>query len=67
MLMNFLKHAASLTHLLRCFYDNLSELGVNELLHFAIALVNSSSEKGFHFVVGLFMISLSKSKSTSQL
>ena len=67
MSMNFLRHVASLTYLLRCFYDNLSGLGINELLHFAIVLVNSSSEKGFHFIVGLFIISLSKFKSTLQL
>ena len=67
MLMNFLRHAASLTHFLRYFYDNLSRPGVNELLHFAIALVNSSSEKEFHFIVGSFVISSSKSKLTLQL
>ena len=62
--MNFLRHIVSLTHLLRCFHDNLSRPGVNKLLYFTIALVNSSFEKGFHFIVGLLVISLSKSKST---
>jgi len=67
MLINFLRHIAFLTYFLGYFYNNLFRLEVNKLLHFTIALVNSSSQKGFHFVVGLFIISLSKSKSTSQL
>jgi len=59
--MNFLRHVMSLTHLLRCLHDNLSGLGVDELLHFAIALVNSSSENGLHIVTCLLGISSSKS------
>ena len=47
----------SLTHLLRCFHDNLSGLRIDELLHLVIALVNFSSEKELYFVTGLFAIS----------
>ena len=43
--MNILKHALLLTILLRCLYDNLLELGVDELLHLAIELMNSFSKK----------------------
>ena len=51
---NFLRHAISLTHFLRCIYNNLSGSGVDKLLYLVIALVNSSSKKGLHFVTGLF-------------
>jgi len=54
---NFLRHATFLIHLLRCLYNNLSGSGIDELLHLAIALVNSSSEKELHFITGLFAIS----------
>jgi len=60
MLMNFLRHAASLTILLRCLHNNLSDSEVNELLHFLIELMNSSFENSFHIVVGLIGISSSK-------
>ena len=58
----FLRYPSSLIHFLRCFHNNLSDLGANELLHFAIALINSSSKKGFHFIIGLLAISSSKSR-----
>ena len=64
---NFLRHVASLTYLLRYLHDNLSGSRVNELLHFTIALVNSSSKKWFYFIVDLLIISSSKFKSISQL
>jgi len=57
MLINFLRYAIFLTYLLRYLHDNLSSPGVNELLHLAIVIVNSSSEKKLHFVTGLFVIS----------
>ena len=41
--------------------DNLSGLGVDILLYFKIALLNSSSEKGFQLVVDMLGISSSKS------
>ena len=63
-LINFLKHAAFSTILLRCLYNNnLSRLGVDELLYFVIALMNSSSENGLYFITFLLGISSSKSKS----
>jgi len=60
MLMNFLRHAASLTIFLRCLHDNLSGPGVNKLLHFLIELINFSFENGFYIIVGLLEISFSK-------
>ena len=57
MSINFLRYAISLTYLLRYLYDNLSGPGVDELLHLAIALVNSSSKKELHFLTSLFAIS----------
>ena len=62
-LMNFLKYAASLTILLRCFYNNLSGSGINELLYFMIALINSSSENKLYLVTFLLEISSSKFES----
>ena len=59
-LMNFLRHVASLTILLKYLHDNLSGPEVNKLLHFLIELVNSSSENDFHIVVSLLGISSSK-------
>ena len=44
-----------------CLQDSLSDLGINELLYFKITLVNSSSENGFHCVIGLLGISSSNS------
>ena len=41
---------------LRCLYDNLSEPGVDELLHLLIELTNSASENGSHFIECLFEI-----------
>lgn len=63
MSINFLKHVISLTHLLRCLHNNLSGSRVYELLHFIMALVNSSSENGLHFITCLLGISSGKSKS----
>jgi len=60
MLMNFLRYTASLMILLRCLHDNLSSPGVDELLHFAIELINFSSENSFRLIVGLLGISSSK-------
>lgn len=47
-LMIFFKHILSLIIHLRCLYESLSRLGVEELLHLAIELINSSSEKAPH-------------------
>jgi len=47
MLISFLRHAMSLTILLKCLHNSLSGPGVDELLHSAIELLNSSSENGF--------------------
>ena len=63
----FLRHIVSLIHLLRYLHDKLSSSRVDELLHFVIALVNSSSKKEFYFIVGLLIISSSKSKLISWL
>ena len=64
--MSFLRHATSLTHLLRCLQNNLSGPGVDELLHFVIVLVSSSSKNGPYFVTCLLGISFSKSELTWQ-
>ena len=50
-----------MTMTLRCFHDNLSGPRVNELLHFMMELLNSSSEKGIHIVMSLFRISSKES------
>ena len=63
-LISFLRHTISLTYLLRCLYYNLFSSGVDELLHFAIALVSSSSKNSPYFRTCLLGISSSKSKST---
>ena len=47
-LMIFFKHILSLIIYLRCLYESLSGPGVEELLHLAIELINSSSEKAPH-------------------
>jgi len=47
-LMMFPKQSLSLRMTLMCLHDNLSGLGVGELLQLAIALLNSSLEKGAH-------------------
>ena len=62
--MSFLRHTISLTYLLRCLHNNLSSSGVDKLLYFAIALVNSSSENRPYFITYLLGISSSKFKST---
>jgi len=63
-LMSFLRHATSLTYLLKCLYDNLSGLGVDKLFYFAIALINSSSKNSPNFMICLLGIYSSKSRST---
>jgi len=52
----FFKYTVSLMISLRCLYDNLSEPGVDELLHLLIELTNSASENGSHFIECLFEI-----------
>ena len=47
MLMIFFRHNLSLTIILRCYHDNLSGPGADELLYLMIELMNSS-EKGAH-------------------
>jgi len=61
-LMKFLRHNILLTVILRCFQDNLSSLGVNELLYLAIKFLNSSSKKGVYFIIDLSGISSNKSR-----
>jgi len=61
-LIKFLKHELLLMINLRCLQDNLLELGVKELLHLMIELLNSSLENGIYFVTDLFGISSNKSK-----
>ena len=62
MLMNFLKHTTSLTHLLRCLYNNLLGSGIDELLQLVIALISSFSKKKLYFIAGLFVTSYITSK-----
>ena len=57
MLIILFRYNLSLIILLRCLYDNLSEPKVDKLLHLAMKLINSSSEKETHFVKHLFEIS----------
>jgi len=59
-LIKFLKHELLLIITLRCLQDNLLGLGVKELLHLMIELLNSSSENGIYFVTNLFGISSNK-------
>ena len=61
MLTKLLRHILSLTIALRCFQDNLSSSGVNELLHLAIVLLNSLAKRGFQVIVCLVGISSNKS------
>ena len=62
-LINFLRQTVSLTHFLRCLHNTLSSPRVDELLHFAMVLMNSSSKKEPHFLTSLLSNFLSKSKS----
>ena len=57
MLIILLRYALSLMIFLRCFHNNLSEPGVNKLLHLAIELVNFSSKKEIHIIGHLSGIS----------
>ena len=61
MLTKLFRHISSLMIALRCFQDNLSSHGINELLYLAIALLESSVEKGFQIVVCLVGISSNNS------
>lgn len=56
-LMILLRHPLFLIILLRYLYNSLFRLGVNELLHLAMELVNFSSKKGTYIVGCLFGIS----------
>ena len=62
MLMKFFRYKLLLTITLRYLHSNLLGSKVNELLHFKIALLNSSSENGVYIIIALFGISSNKSK-----
>jgi len=51
---------------LKCFYEILSSLGVDELLHLLIAIINSSLEKEFYIEHGLEGSFSNKEVSTHQ-
>ena len=53
----FLKHLLSLIILLKCLHDNLSGLGVDELLYLLMELMNSASENSFQVVIHFLRIS----------
>ena len=57
--MNLLRYTLSLAIILRYLQDNLSGLGVDELLYFSTTLMNSFFENEFQFVTSLQGISLS--------
>jgi len=57
MLMMVLKQSASLTIALRWLHNNLSGPSVEELLHLAIAFLNSFLENGVYVERGLSVIS----------
>ena len=59
-LMMFWKHISFWAIFLICLQNNLSGPGVNMLLHFKIALLNSSFKNGFQLVVGLLESSYRK-------
>ena len=61
-LISFQRYLTSLTHLLRCLHNSLSGPEVNELLHFAIVLINFSSENRLYFITCWLGISPSKSE-----
>ena len=58
------KHLSSLRMILRWLHDNLSGPGVEALLQFAMAILNSSFKNGGQGEVGLLMISSRTSMST---
>ena len=60
-LVKFLRYELLLIITLRYLQDNLSEPEVKELLHLIIELLNSFSENGIYFIIGLFEISSNKS------
>jgi len=62
-LMILLRHTESLMMILRCLHNSLLGPKVNELLHFMIELINSTSENGGHEESHLFGTSFSKLKS----
>ena len=47
---------------LRYYYDNLLELGVDELLYLLMELMNSASENGNYFIECLFETSSNRLK-----
>ena len=53
MSMNFLRYISSLIILLKYFYESLSGLEVEVLLHFSIVLLSFFLEKGTHVVTSL--------------
>ena len=53
----FLKYLLSLIILLKCLHDNLSGLGVDELLYLLMELMNSASENSFQVVIHFLRIS----------
>ena len=63
--MNLLMYSLFLIILLIWLQVNLSELGANKLLHFAIVLISSSSENGAYTLVFLLGISFRSWKLTS--
>jgi len=58
MLIILVTHLSYLAMNFRCHHESLSGPGAKELLHFAIACLSSSLEKGAHRAVGLWLISL---------
>ena len=63
---SLLRHIMSLMIFLRCLQDNLSNLEVDKLLHFSIALTNSFFKNEFYFIIFLQGISLSNWESVWQ-
>ena len=66
MLIMFFKHILFLSIYLRCLHTSLSGLGVDKILHLTIALVSSSSKKGFQVDVTNEAILLRMSSSMHQ-
>ena len=66
-LIKLLRYKLLLTITFRCFQDNLSSLGVNELLHLMIELLNFSLENSVHFIMDLFDSFVSSWKMNKEL
>jgi len=62
MLIKIFRHVLLLMMALRYFQDNLSGPEVDELLHFEIKLLNSSSENAIHIITDLPRLSSNKSR-----